>query len=240
MEKSGKYHAEAAAGAALPADLRFAASEAYKRLRTNLLAALPDGSGCRVVGITSAERGEGKSTTAFYLACALAQTGRRVLLLEADLRMPSISGRLGLQTAPGLSNLLAGQAAAEDVMQQAGGEMPFRLIAAGDAPPNPSELLGSDRMKCLLEELRASFDFILLDLPPVSAVADALVVAGQVTGLILVARQDSSSSRALRGALQQLNFAGANVLGTVLTDAGGGRSGKRTGYDFGYGSGYGF
>lgn len=115
--------------------LSFAASEAYKLLRTNLSFSFPDQTGCRVIGITSSASGEGKSTTSINLAYTIAQENRRVLLLEADLRLPTMAKYLGVKTAPGLSNLLAGQCGGTDILQRSGLNKNFWVATAGDIPP---------------------------------------------------------------------------------------------------------
>lgn len=198
-------------------DLSFAAAEAYKLLRTNLLFALPDEQACRTVGLTSSFSGEGKSTTALNLAYTLAESGRRVLLIEGDMRLPTVSRRLGLDTAPGLSNLLAGLNTAGEAIQPSGIHEHLWVMASGDIPPNPSELLGSSRMEAALAELAPDYDFIVLDLPPVNAVADALVATRLTQGVLMVVRQDYASRRSVAEAMRQLQYAGANVLGFVLT-----------------------
>jgi capsular exopolysaccharide synthesis family protein len=222
-------------------NLNFAASEAYKRLRTNLMFALPSDGKCRVVGVTSAVQGEGKSTTAINLAYSLAEADIRVLLIEADMRLPTIAKRLGLEGTPGLSNLLAGLN--DGVIQPSGVQEKFWFISAGDIPPNPSELLGSEQMKQAIESLSKSFEVILLDLPPINAVSDPLVVSKLTNGMIVVVRQNYSNRRALSAAMRQLKFAGAKVLGFVLTASNSGRKkngryGGKYGYGYGYGYGY--
>ncbi len=133
--------------------LNFAAAEAYKLLRANLTFSLPDEQKCRVVGVTSAVRGEGKSTTSINLAYTLAETGKRVLLVEADMRRPQLAHRLAIDAAPGLSNLLAGLCREKDVVQDVGLLENMKVITSGDVPPNPSELLGSERMSTVVETL---------------------------------------------------------------------------------------
>lgn len=224
--------------------LSFAASEAYKLLRTNLMFALPDEQKCRVVGLTSAVRGEGKSTTTINLAFSLAQTGKRVLVVEADMRLPTISKRLGLEDAQGLSNLLAGLSSGAEVMQSSGLHENLWVITAGDIPPNPSELLGSEQMRVTIEVLGKNFDFILLDLPPVNAVSDPLVVSKLVSGMIVVVRQNYSNRRSLSEAIRQLRFVNAKLLGFVMTGSdisakGKKRYGKKYGYNYDYNYGYG-
>lgn len=200
----------------LGSKLGFAASEAYKLLRTNLVFALPDEQKCRVIGITSSVRGEGKSTTTLNLGYTLAETDKKVLIIEADMRLPTISKRLGLQNAEGLSDLLAGISYGSDVMQESGLHPELKVITAGSIPPNPSELLASERMKKTLEVLSEEFDFILLDLPPVTAVSDPLVVAPLVSGMIVVVCQDYTNRRALDETVRQIEFSNAKLLGFVM------------------------
>lgn len=198
-------------------NLSFAAAEAYKLLRTNLLFALPDEQKCRIVGLTSSFGGEGKSTTSLNLAYMLAESGRKVLVIEGDMRLPTVSRRLELNTAPGLSNLLAGLNTVEETIQPSGLHESLWIMASGDIPPNPSELLGSPRMETALEKLAPGYDFVILDLPPVNAVADALVVARLTKGILMVVRQGYASRRSVAEAMRQLQYAGVNVLGFVVT-----------------------
>ena len=208
--------------------LNFAAAEAYKLLRANLTFSLPDEQKCRVVGVTSAVRGEGKSTTSINLAYTLAETGKRVLLVEADMRRPQLAHRLAIDAAPGLSNLLAGLCREKDVVQDVGLLENMKVITSGDVPPNPSELLGSERMSTVVETLARSFDFIIFDLPPVNAVSDGLVVSRFIQGMIVVVRQDYSDRQGLSAALRQLEYMHIKVLGFVMTHSSisGGRYGR--------------
>lgn len=203
--------------AMLGEQLSFAASEAYKLLRANLTFSLPDEQKCRVVGITSATRGEGKSTTAINLAYTIAETGKRVLLVEADMRRPNLARRLGIDATPGLSNLLAGLCREKDVVQDVGLLENLKVITSGDIPPNPSELLGSERMDAVLGTLTGDFDFIIFDLPPVNAVSDGLVVSRLIQGMIVVVRQDYSNRQDLAALLRQLEYLHVKVLGFVMT-----------------------
>lgn len=198
-------------------ELPFVAAEAYKRLRTNILFALPDERRCRVIGITSAGSGEGKSTTSVNLAYMLAEAGERVLLIEADMRLPAICRRLGLQQTPGLSNVLAGQANLNEALQDSKLHENLRALSAGDIPPNPSELLGLKAMETLVKILSESFDFIVMDLPPVGEVTDALVASKLTDGMIVVVRQNYALRRALAATMRQLKYVDAKVLGFVMT-----------------------
>lgn len=218
--------------------LNFAASEAYKLLRTNLMFALPDNKGCRVIGITSALRGEGKSTTSVNLAYTVAQTGKRVLMIEADMRLPNIAKRLALRPTLGLSDLLAGLCTREEAIQESGMMENLRIIAAGSIPPNPMELLGSDQMGKHLTELKKEFDFIIFDLPPVNAVADGLVISKLVQGMIVVVRQDFGDKRSLSVAVRRLQYLKVKILGFVMTCSKVNKKGygyRKYGRSYGYG-----
>lgn len=200
-------------------NLSFAASEAYKLLRTNLNFSLPDEGRCKVIGVTSSLRGEGKSTTSVNIAYTMAQTGNKVLLLEADLRLPTLAKRLKVAARPGLSNLLVGQCKGSEVLQGSGLLENFWVITAGNTPPNPAEMLGSRQMETVLHSLAESFDVIVVDLPPVTAVTDALLVSKLVDGMVVVVRQNYCDKNALNETVRQLQFAEAKVLGFVMTGA---------------------
>lgn len=215
--------------------LSFAAAEAYKLLRTNIQFALPDEQKCRVVGVTSSLSGEGKSTTAVNLGYMLAEARERVLLIEADMRLPRLARRMGLQTSPGLSNVLAGLCSINDGLQVSPLQEQLCFLSAGDIPPNPSELLGSKTMGVLLETLAERFDFIILDLPPMGEVTDALVASKLTDGMVVVVRQRYAERRALADTIRQLKYANAKVLGFVMTCSEIQAKGK---YKKGYGYGY--
>lgn len=216
-------------------DLPFAAVEAYKLLRTNLSFSLRDNSGCKVIGVTSALRGEGKSTTSINMAYSMAQTSQKVLLVEADLRLPNIASRLGIRKRPGLSNLLAGQCNGRDVLQSSGFMDNLRVITAGDIPPNAAELLGSVQMSTAIRILSEGFDVIIIDLPPVNVVSDALALAKIVSGMVVVVRQDYCDRAALNNVVRQLRFAETRILGFVMT----GSDMQKKNYKR-YGEGYGY
>ena len=211
LEESQKY---------LGSGLNFASAEAYKLLRTNLGFSLPvDAGKCRVIGVTSSVAGEAKSTTAINLAYTLAQTSKQVLLLEADLRLPTVAKRLQLKQAPGVSNLLVGQCAGNDVLQKSGLISNMWVATAGNVPPNPAELVGSKRMATAIKAFSNVFDVIVVDLPPVNVVADALLLNEVTDGMIHVVRQGYCDKAALEEAVSQQRFAGTKILGFVMTDA---------------------
>ncbi len=225
-------------------NLSFAAAEAYKLLRANILFALPDEQKCRIIGITSSCSGEGKSTTALNLAYMLAEAGQRVLLMEADMRLPTIARRLEIKSEPGLSNLLAGLCSSMEAVQESKIQEKLKIVASGSIPPNPSELLGMDRMRSAVEELSGEFDFILLDLPPVTAVSDALVISKLTHGMIMVVRQNYANRSSLADAMRQLQYTDVKMLGFVMTRSDslvkGGKYKRYKKYGYGYGKGYGY
>lgn len=197
--------------------ISFAASEAYKLLRTKLQFCFADEKDCHIIGISSAMAGEGKSLTSVNLAYSLAQLDQRVLLVDCDMRRPSISAKLTIKKNPGLSNYLTRHVDKDQVLQEySTEECSFNVISAGRTPPNPLELLSSPRMDNILNHFRSSFDYIILDLPPVGEVSDALVLGKQVDGFLLVVRQNYCNSNALSAAVDQFHFVESRVLGIVL------------------------
>lgn len=202
--------------------ISFTAAESYKLLRTKLEFSFSDEKKCRIIGITSAAAGEGKSTTAANLAYSMASLGKQVLLIDCDMRLPSLNTKLPIRKTPGLAEFLSGQVSGQDVIQDCGleGEASvFHVIAAGRTPPNPMELLSSARMTKMLETLSQSYDHIILDLPPVGEVGDALAAAKLVDGMLVVVRQNQSSRKELDIALRQLQFVDSRILGLVLNFA---------------------
>lgn len=199
-------------------NLNFAATEAYKLLRTNIMFSLPNEGTCHVIGITSSVQSEGKSSTACNTAYALAEAGESVLLLEADMRRPTIASKLGLRRNPGLSNLLVARKDYHEVLQQCPLSPGMHVITSGDIPPNPSELLGSNRMAGLLEQLRAEYDYIIIDMPPVTAVSDAIVMSKLLDGVVVVVRSGVANQQMLAEAMRQLRMVDVRLLGFVYRD----------------------
>ncbi len=199
-------------------DLSFAATEAYKRLRANLLLSFTSDASCRIVGVTSSLRGEGKSTTSVNLAYTLAEMGKNVLILDSDMRLPNVHRLLKLNQSPGLSNLLSG-GGGSNIIQPTALHRKLYAITAGDIPPNPTELLSSRRMENTLQMLSQNFDFIIIDLPPIDAVSDALIVSKYTSGMIMVVRQNYVDKRALDNSVRQLRYHKAQILGFVMNGA---------------------
>ena len=205
--------------------INFAVAEAYKLLRTNLLFSFSGEDKCHVVGVTSSFRSEGKSVTSINLAYTLAQTQKKVLLLEGDMRLPTIARRLSLAGTPGLSNLLAGLSEGSRCIQTYRTQVDDKevfvdVLASGDTPPNPSELLGSERMGQLMEVLRKQYDYIIVDLPPVIAVSDPIVACKLVDGMIVIVRAEHSARDAVAETIRQLRQVDAHILGFVFNGAG--------------------
>lgn len=221
--------------------LSFAATEAYKLLRTNLFFCLPtdEERACPVVGITSSVQGEGKSTTAINLAYMLAESGKKVCLIEGDMRAPTFKSRLKLQNAGGLSHVLAGMKTNPQEILGSALHPNLKVLPAGEMPPNPAELLGSARMAKLIDLLKGLYSYIIIDLPPITVVADALAVSGALDGMIVVVEEGICTKRELNDAMQRLDVIREKVLGFVVTHAERtkGRYGKKK-YGYGYGYGY--
>ena len=215
-------------------NLNFSAKESYNLLRTNIMLSLPNNGACKVIGITSADAGEGKSTTAINLSYSLSMNDKDVLLIEGDMRKPTISTRLGIEQKPGLSNLLAGLSSADISTHKSGISDRLTVLPAGDTPPNPSELLASEEMEKQIAEFKKTKDYIILDLPPINVVPDALVVANIVDGMIIIARSDFAKKGAVADAIRQLEFGKVKILGFVLTNTSTENSTYRT-----YGKNYG-
>lgn len=189
--------------------------ESFRTFRTNLsYLNVEDDSNSFI--ISSAGPNEGKTTTAMNLAVVLADSGARVVLVDADLRKPSIAKTLGIEGGVGLSDLLAGKASFEDVLQQFGRQYLF-VLPAGRIPPNPSELLGSKTMGKVLDMLSEHFDYVIIDTPPVLAVTDAAVLSKKVGGTLMIAAAGKVRKQELSNALEALDTVGGNIVGIVVT-----------------------
>lgn len=210
-------------------NLAFTANEQYKLLRTNLSFTLPEDTKCPIIGVTSSMRGEGKSTTSVNIAYVLAESGKRVMLLDGDLRIPSVAKKLNIESSPGLTDFLIRYKEMDVESFKSDLLDTLYIMPSGALPPNPSELLGSAKMERRLKYLAEQFDYIILDLPPVNLVSDALAVSKYLNGLILVVREEYAQKKDLEACIQQLKIGGVKVLGFVLNDAstGGGRYYKK-------------
>lgn len=193
----------------------FLAQEAYKALRTNVIYSLP-GAECKCIGITSSEPSEGKSTTATNLAISLAQIGKRVLLVDCDMRLSTIATRARIQMTPGLSDFLVGQCRIEEAVRNVE-KMGIYILPAGSVPPDATGLLESKQMEHLFSAVRKIYDYVIVDLPPVTNVPDAAIMSKYVDGYLLVVRELQSSHRKVVQMLKQLQMINANILGFVVT-----------------------
>ena len=204
-------------------------AEAYRDLRTNLqFMGLAEGQ--RSVLITSSLPGEGKSSSAINLAHVLAQSGSRVLLIDADLRRPSIHQYLSLEGNAGLTTVLIGEAELDELVQPLETEG-LDVLTSGPIPPNPSELLGSEKMEQLITSAMAEYDFVVVDAPPLLAVTDAVVLSHHVGGALVVARSEYVKKQQLGQALNKLESAGGRTLGLILNRV---PSGNRGAYTYSY------
>lgn len=192
----------------------FAKAEAYRLLRTNIMFSTATDD-CKKIVMTSSLPDEGKSTVVAHLAHSLTQMKERVLLIDCDMRAPTMHRMFRAKSMPGLSEVLAGMTEISEVLTPVG-NAGLHIIPAGTIPPNPAELLASDRMSQILEELEADYDYILFDTPPVNVVSDALNLAKKVDGFIVVSREGETEHSDLRHCLDALEFANAKILGLVL------------------------
>jgi capsular exopolysaccharide synthesis family protein len=190
--------------------------EAFRALRTSLV--FSSGSeGTRVIALTSAQPLEGKTTTACNIAIALAYGGSRVLLIDADMRRPNVSRTLGIENTLGLSHLLTGRATARQAIRRTNVQNLW-VMTAGMTPPNPSELLSSERMQTLITNVQSGpFDWVLIDTPPVLAVADAVIVAPWVSGVVFIIGSEMTQRRLVERAVETLQASRPHILGAVLS-----------------------
>lgn len=215
---------------------KFQVSEAMKTLRTNLMFSGPQ---YKVIGLTSFSASEGKSTVSMQLAASLAQTGKRVLLVDADLRKSVLVNRLRIRSkVMGLSHYLAGQAQRKELINET--DVPgLFLMFAGTRVPNAAELLGSEKFAAMMEELKKVFDYVIVDAAPVGQVIDCAVMAPALDGILLVIDTTHNSYKLERRIKQQLEMAGAKILGVVLNKVDMEDRGGYYGKAYGYGEGYG-
>lgn len=202
------------------------AAEAFRSLRTSLQF-LP-AERLRAIVITSSGPGEGKSTCATNLAIALAKTGKRVLLVDADMRRPSLGAMFGLGRGTGLTHLLSGRLSDDDVIHETEIDG-LSLLPSGPNPPNPAELLEQSAMGEALVRWRDRFDHVIIDTPPVLAVTDPVVLGRKVGQAILVARSGEARDKAVQRSVSLLRDAAIEILGVVLNDLA-----FRGGNDYGY------
>lgn len=209
-------------------DLKNPATEAYRVIRTSIQFAQA-GKELQTIALTSCTPNEGKSTTIANLAVVLTQAGKSVLLIDCDMRNPTVHKNFNLSNKVGLSSCISMGTALSDAVQKTSIEGLYALTG-GVIPPNPSELLGSEQMKNVLQRAKEQYDYVLIDTPPVMPVTDALIVGRFVDGMILVIASAEVKVEMARDVKNQLVNAGANILGVVLNKV---RS-EHHGYGYGY------
>ena len=203
-------------------NLTFASKEAFKKLRYSVENVFEETLRCAIIGITSAQPGEGKSTVAVNLAYSLAEHGHKVILIDADMRRASLHTKLGINRAPGLSGLLSAANNISSSIQKyksSKSETVFDVMAAGDVLDNPSEILDSPRTQALLNDLSKQYNYVILDLPPVGAVVDAVSVSKHTDGMIVVIHENNCTRSVFNDCIDQLEHAKANILGFVMNGA---------------------
>lgn len=207
--------------------LAFSAQEAYRSLRTNITFTLP-GNECKCIGVTSAMPGEGKSTTAANLAISLGQIGKRVILVDCDMRLPTVAAKFRVDSVPGLSDFLAGHAPVEAALRNAE-RYGIHLLPAGNIPPDSTGLLEAKQLERLFAALRRNYDYVIVDLPPVVTVPDAAILSKHLDGYLMVVRERKTEHRAVKEMLRRLQIAEAKTLGFVVT----GSESERQKYKYG-------
>ncbi len=218
-------------------DSPFAIKEAYVKLRTSLMfcmakdKALP----CTTFAITSAKPSEGKSLTAANIAISYAMLGKKVLLIDADMRKPTQRRLWKAELSTGLCDFLANIWQLEMMKVE---NLPLWLACTGTIPPNPSELLSSDRMRQLIAECAKRYDYVIVDTPPINTVADAQIISTYVDGVVLVSKSGSTTADELNAAIAAVHRAGGNLCGVVLNDLN--MKSIKYSYKYKYGDKYGY
>ncbi|EET61739.1 capsular exopolysaccharide family [Marvinbryantia formatexigens DSM 14469] len=193
--------------------LSFRVSEAYKSLRTNITFC---GKDCRVIAITSCTPNEGKSNVSLNLAASLAETGKKVLFIDADLRKSVLIGRLGVtEKIVGLTNYITGQCEFKEIVCTTNYPS-LHIIFPGPEPPNPAELLGSEAFSDMLGHMRENYDYVIIDTPPLGNVIDSAVIAKECDGAAIVIAADAVSYKFVRKVKEQIERSQCRLLGVIL------------------------
>lgn len=223
-------------------DTPFVIRESYKTARTNIIFSVSGmlKEGCKTIVMTSANPGEGKTTTTLNLAITFAQTGAKVLAVDCDLRKPRMHRYIGIKKNIGISSVLSKQVTLDEAIHK-NVKNGLDVLASGEIPPNPAELLASESMKALINELSERYDYIFFDTPPVTVVTDASALSTFVDGVIVVVRQNYTDHETLAMGVDLLNIAKAKILGFFINDVQTQRGGGyryRYGYKYSYRYGY--
>lgn len=201
--------------------------ESYKAIRTNLILSVVK-SGCKKIVVTSSVPGEGKTTTSSNLAISLAQTDKKVLLIDSDLRKPDVYRAMSLHNDPGFTNVLTGLVSFEDAVN----ETPYpnlHVLCAGISVPNPSELLACEATSEFISQMEEKYDYVIFDTPPINTVSDALPIIRLSDGTVMVVRQNNSTTTEIEKAIKSIEFINGRILGFVFNGARGEK--KQSSYD---------
>ena len=196
----------------------FAVAESYKSIRTNIMYSMPKSEVGKVIAVTSASAGEGKTTTSINLAITFAQMDKKILLIDCDLRKPKVHRYLKFRKNEGISNVLCGFTTLDKVINQSV-RTNLDVITSGDTPPNPVELLHSEEFMRCINVLRKVYDYIIIDTPPVGVVTDAAAISKISDGVILLVKKEYTTFDMMDIAMERLKTANANLLGTVMIDS---------------------
>lgn len=195
----------------------FGMVEAYKSIRTNIMYSMPRTEGGKVIALTSSTAAEGKTTTVINLALTFAQVNAKVLIIDCDLRKPKVHRYLRIERKDGLSNVLCGFSDLKDAIK-VGVKENLDVLTSGEVPPNPAELLQTEAFEKILEVLKKSYDYIIIDTPPINIVTDAIFPIKHSTGTILLTRKDYTTYDMVEQALEKIRRVDANVIGTIMID----------------------
>lgn len=233
QKKGGRHLSIDETSLVLSGDSPFVVTEAYKALRTNIVFSLP-GTDCKCIAITSTGRAEGKSTNSINTALSFGQLGKKVILIDADMRLPTVAAKLGIKGQPGLSNLLIGDIKLDETdfrVEKYG----IDIMPAGTIPPDPTKLLDSAEMEQLIAALRLRYDYIIIDLPPANTVTDAVILSKCVDGYLLLIKHGVVEHRAVAEMVSRFQMVNAKILGFLYVDAEIERKeyGKKYGYGYG-------
>lgn len=190
-------------------------AESYRSLRTNIQYSSIDKQ-VKTLVVTSSNAGEGKSTVAGNLAYTFFQSGKRVLIIDCDLRKPSLHRKFNVSNEVGLTDVLVGTSELNKVMKKIDDNL--YLLTTGTLPPNPAEIIGSNTMENFLDECKINFDYIILDTPPILPVTDSKLLAIKADATVLVVRSEISKLKHVSQAFKELGKVNANVIGTILND----------------------
>ena len=202
----------------------FAIQEAYKALRTNVIFSLP-GGGSKCIGVTSATQGNGKSTNTLNMAISFGKIGKKVIVLDGDMRLPTVASKLEIKAVPGLSNILVGTSEPGECIQHVEAYN-IDVIPSGVIPPDTTVLLQSSQMGELISFLKENYDYIFIDLPPALATIDPILISPFVDGFLVVVKHGESEYRSVSAMLNQMKHANARILGAIYSNADLGGKGK--------------